>query len=87
MRIDDLNRTPLTQGAEKTDQAAQKKSLEQENTATGGTDQAEVSQLAKALTASDPQRIEQLRLEVQSGKYNVSAEALAKSIIDSHLKE
>jgi len=87
MRIDDLNRTPLTQGAEKTDQAAQKKSLEQLNTATGGTDQAEVSQLAKALTASDPQRIEQLRLEVQSGKYNVSAEALAKSIIDSHLKE
>jgi len=87
MRIDDLNRTPLTQGAEKTDQAAQKKPLEQQNTATGGTDQAEVSQLAKALTASDPQRIEQLRLEVQSGKYNVSAEALAKSIIDSHLKE
>jgi len=87
MRIDDLNRTPLTQSAEKTEQAAEKKSLEQQNTAAAGTDQAEVSQLAKALSASDPQRIEQLRLEVQSGKYNVSAEALAQSIIDAHLKE
>ena len=87
MRIDDLNRTPLTQGADKTEQAAQKKPLEQQNTAAAGTDQAEVSQLAKALTASDPQRIEQLRLEVQSGNYSVSAEALAKSIIESHLKE
>ena len=87
MRIDDLNRTPQTQSTDKTEQAAQKRSLEQQNTATAGTDQAEVSQLAKALTASDPQRIEQLRLEVQSGKYNVSADALAKSIVDSHLKE
>ena len=35
MRIDDLNRTPLTQGSEKTDQAAQKRALEQKTGLTG----------------------------------------------------
>ena len=68
MRIDDLNRTPLTQGTEKTDQA-------------------EVSQLAQALSTSDPARLEQLRLQVQSGTYEVNSGALAKSIINAHLKE
>lgn len=90
MRIDDLNSAPQTQGtqgANKTEQAAQKRSQEQQNTANAAGDQAEISQLARALTVSDPQRIEQLRLEVQSGKYNVSADALAKSIIDAHLNE
>ena len=53
MRIDDLNRTPITQGAEKTDQAAEKRALEK-NTVADGTDQAEVSQLAQALTTGDP---------------------------------
>jgi flagellar biosynthesis anti-sigma factor FlgM len=86
MRIDDLNRTPLTQGAEKTDQAADKRALGKHSTA-DSTDQAEVSQLAQALSTRDPARLEQLRLQVESGKYEVSAEALAKSIIDTHLKE
>lgn len=87
MRIDDLNRTPLTQGAEKTDSAAQKRALEQKNAASGGVDQAEVSQLAQGLAPKDPQRLEQLRLDVQSGKYNVSADAIAKAIISEHLKD
>ncbi len=86
MRIDDLNRTPLTQGTEKTDQAAEKRALEKNGIA-GGADQAEVSQLAKALAPRDPARLEQLKLEVQSGKYQVPVEALAKSIIDAHFKE
>jgi len=86
MRIDDLNRTPLTQGTEKTDQAAEKRALKQ-NSVTDGTDQAEVSQLAQALSTSDPARLEQLRLQVQSGTYEVNSGALAKSIINAHLKE
>jgi anti-sigma28 factor (negative regulator of flagellin synthesis) len=86
MRIDDLNRTPLNQGTEKTDQAAEKRALEQKNIA-GGPDQAEVSELAQALARPDPARLEQLRLEVQSGEYEVPAEAIAKSVIDAHFKE
>jgi len=86
MRIDDLNRTPLTQGAEKTDQAARERELEKDNVA-DSSDQADVSQLAQALSSSDPARLEQLRLQVQSGNYQVAPQALANSIINSHLKE
>jgi len=86
MRIDDLNRTPLTQGTEKTDQAAEKRALEK-NSISDSTDQAEVSQLARSLSSGDPARLEQLRMQVQSGNYRVSAGALAESIIDAHFKE
>jgi anti-sigma28 factor (negative regulator of flagellin synthesis) len=86
MRIDDLNRTPLTQGAEKTDQAARERALEKDSV-TDSTDQADVSQLAQALSTSDPGRLEQLRLQVESGNYQVSSKALAGSIIDAHLKD
>ncbi len=86
MRIDDLNRTPITQGAEKTDQAAQKRALEN-NSVADGADQAEVSQLAQALKTGDPARLDQLRLQVQSGAYEVSSATLASSIIDAHFKE
>jgi anti-sigma28 factor (negative regulator of flagellin synthesis) len=85
MRIDDLNRAPLTQSAEKADAAGQKRALEANSAAARGTDQADVSQLAQALAPRDPNRIEQLKLAVESGKYDVSAEAVAKAIIDSHL--
>ncbi len=87
MRIDDLNRTPLTQGTEKADPSAQKRAGVKDNASPGAPDQAEVSELAQTLAARDPDKIEQLRLEVQSGKYDVSAEAVAKAIIEAHLKE
>ena len=87
MRIDDLNRSPLTQETAKTEQTAEKRALEKDSKAARGTDQAEVSQLAQALTTADPQRLEQLRLAVQSGKYEVPAEAVAKAIIDHHTRE
>jgi flagellar biosynthesis anti-sigma factor FlgM len=86
MRIDDLNRTPLTQSTEKTDQAAEKRVPDQ-TSVSDSSDQAEVSQLAQALSTSDPARLEQLRLQVQSGTYQVSPDALAKSIINAHSKE
>jgi len=87
MRIDDLNRTPLTQGAEKTDVAEQKQPAEKDGSQAAGADRADVSSLAQALASRDPQRLEQLRLDVQSGKYSVSPDAVAKAFIDAHLKE
>ena len=86
MRIDDLNRTPLTQAAEQTGQAAEKRALEKSGVGDGA-DQARVSELAQALSKGDPARLEQLRLQVESGKYEVSTEVLAKSIVEAHLKE
>jgi flagellar biosynthesis anti-sigma factor FlgM len=92
MRINDVNQTPLPQSPEKTDQAAgvQRSATSGRDTGSGsisGADQAEVSPLAKVLTASDPARIESLRAAVQSGNYNISAEAVAGAIVDAHLSE
>jgi len=87
MRIDDLNRTPVTQNAEKPDQTAQQHPGVPGKDAAVASDQADVSPLARALSAQDPARIDQLRLEVQSGKYDVPAESVARAIIDAHLTE
>ena len=87
MRIDDLNRTPASLGTEKADPAAQNPGLGKDSKSVAAGDQADVSQLAHALSLQDPQRLEQLRLEVQSGSYSVSADALAKAIVDQHLKD
>lgn len=86
MRIDDLNRLPVTSSPEASDPAAEKRGFPKESTVTAGSDQADVSQLAQALAAHGPERIEQLRLEVQSGKYDVSAETVAKALIEAHFK-
>jgi anti-sigma28 factor (negative regulator of flagellin synthesis) len=85
MRIDDLNRTPVTQGAEKSGQTTQQHPGE--NDPVAGSDHAEVSHVAQSLAAPDPGRIDQLRLDVQSGNYDVSAQAVANAVIDAHLKE
>jgi anti-sigma28 factor (negative regulator of flagellin synthesis) len=85
MRIDALNRAPIPRDAEKSGPTAPQIPLDKE--AGAGSDQAKISQLAQSLTTPDADRIEQLRLQVQSGNYDVSADALAAAIIDSHLKE
>jgi len=85
MRIDDQNRIPVTQSGEKSEKTAQQRAAEKD--AKAGADHAEVSHLAQALATPDPGRIEQLRLEVQSGSYDVSARTVAKAIIDAHLAE
>jgi anti-sigma28 factor (negative regulator of flagellin synthesis) len=87
MRIDDLNRAPVTQNAEKTDQTAQQHPGAPGKGAIAASDQADVSALARALSTRDPARIEQLRLEVQSGNYDVPAESVARAIMDAHLIE
>jgi len=85
MRIDDLNRTSVTQGTEKSGQTTQQHPPENDTVA--GSDRAEVSHLAQSLAAPDPGRIDQLRLDVQSGNYDVSAQAVANAVIAAHLKE
>jgi flagellar biosynthesis anti-sigma factor FlgM len=85
MRIDDLNRTLVSPGAETAVQTAQQSPPEKEGLARS--DQVEVSPAAQALASPDPGRIEQLRLQVQSGSYDVSAQAVANALIDAHLKE
>jgi flagellar biosynthesis anti-sigma factor FlgM len=87
MRIDDLNRNPVTQVSEKSGQTAQSRPHEKEKESVAGSDQAEVSHLAQSLAASDPDRIDRLRLQVQSGTYDVSAQTVAKTLIDAHLKD
>ena len=92
MRIDDLNRTPLSQGSEKT-QGTEKTSpsgssrLSDLSGLAPTADQADVSALAQSLSRTDSSRIEQLRLAVESGTYSVSANAVAASLIQAHLKE
>lgn len=87
MRIDDLNRTPPAPAAEKSDPASAQTRSDKSNLSSNGTDEADVSNLAQTLATKNPQRLEQLRLEVQSGNYNVSAEAVANAIIDAHTRE
>ena len=85
MRIDDLNRPPQAEGAKRPEQAGERSKTEL--VPHDSPDRAEISTVTDSLRAANPQRLEQLRLEVQKGTYKVSAEAVAKSIIDEHLKE
>jgi flagellar biosynthesis anti-sigma factor FlgM len=89
MRIDDLNNASATQGPEKSGQIGAQRTGNnaQGKEAVTGSDQASVSQLAQSLAAADPARIEQLRLQVESGNYEVPAQALAGAIIDAHVQE
>jgi flagellar biosynthesis anti-sigma factor FlgM len=90
MRIDDLNRALVTQSTEKSGQTAAQRPADSDAAGKGavaGADQANVSQLAQSLAAADPGRIEQLRLQVQSGSYDISAQAVANALIDAHLNE
>jgi anti-sigma28 factor (negative regulator of flagellin synthesis) len=84
MRIDDLQRPSATQGAEKTDLAASKRASNPGAAGAAGADIADVSELAQSLSIKDPQKIERLRLAVQSGTYSVPAAEVAQAIIDAH---
>jgi anti-sigma28 factor (negative regulator of flagellin synthesis) len=85
MRIDDLNRTPVTQATEKPGQTAQQETVGKD--AVAGSDQAEVSHLAQSLSTPEPGRIEELRLQVESGSYEVSPLTVANALIEAHLTE
>jgi len=91
MRIDDANRAAQSQQSGKADavrpSGGQAKGKAGE--AAGG-DEAQISNLASALSASggDAQdaRLERLRMEVENGTYSVSAQDVAGSIIDRHIR-
>jgi len=85
MRIDDLNRTPVPPVTEKLGQSAQQDTVEKN--AVAGSDQAEVSHMAQSLSAPEPGRIEALRLQVESGSYEVSPQTVANALIEAHLTE
>ncbi|HYK18090.1 MAG TPA: flagellar biosynthesis anti-sigma factor FlgM [Bryobacteraceae bacterium] len=88
MRADDLNRTAVRRGAQQAEETSEKRASEKSGDLQAASgDQANVSSLARALSSRDAQKLEQLRLEVQSGKYNVPAGEIANSIISSHLKD
>jgi len=84
MRIDSVHRTPAAAGPDKSESTAPN-TLEKEVVA--GADQAGVSALAQSLAMHASDRIEQLRIQVQSGSYDVSAETVAQALIDAHLKD
>jgi anti-sigma28 factor (negative regulator of flagellin synthesis) len=85
MRIDDLNRTPVAPVTEKPGQTAQGNAVRKD--AVAGSDQAEVSPMAQSLSAPEPGRIEALRLQVESGSYEVSPQTVANAVIKAHLTE
>jgi flagellar biosynthesis anti-sigma factor FlgM len=90
MRIDDLNRASVTPGTEQSGAIAPQRAPGNEAVTQGsvsGSDQAQVSQLAQSLAPPDSGRVEELRLQVQSGSYNVAADAVANALIDAHLND
>ena len=88
MRIDDLNRSNGAQSAEKADALTlDRRSAGTSGKAVSNSDHADVSALARALSANEPKRIEELRLAIQSGKYDVPSEVVAGAVIDAHLTE
>lgn len=94
MRIDDLNSTPQTHEAGKTDSVRQQdRAKANPNAPAGkGDDDASISPLAAALSppvnASEATRseahLEALRLKIERGEYHVSAQDIAAGIIDRH---
>ena len=97
MRIDDLNRALQTHDTAKTDAVGSDRTKAAGNSAPdpdSDSDSAKISPLAaNALdtsihtnsTGSHDARVEMLRLRVERGEYNVSAQEVAASIIDQHM--
>ena len=83
MRINDLGGLPGAQPVDRVPGGAEKAT--NRPTAESG-DRADVSPVADLAQSADPQRLEVLRAAVESGQYRVSADALARSIVDAHLK-
>jgi len=86
MRIDDVNRSPQTQATEKANSGPANRGPG-DKTEPAGVDSTELSPLAKALQPTDPQRLEKLRLDVQSGQYKVSSAKVAKAMVDDALQQ
>ena len=84
MRIDDVNSTAQAKAAEPLERTGE--APKKERTPPYTSDHVEISQLADAVNSQDAGRLEQLRLQVEAGTYQVHPEAVAKAIVDEHLK-
>jgi len=95
MRIDDLNRGLQAQETAKTGAVSNENAkLNGAASRNSDSDAAEISPLAanaldqaSAVSPTDAKsaRLEQLRLQVERGQYNVSSQDVAASIIDQHI--
>jgi anti-sigma28 factor (negative regulator of flagellin synthesis) len=84
MRIDDTSGINALPAAERTSGGPAKAT--NESPAVETSDRADVTPVAEQAQGASPQRLDALRAAVESGNYSVSANDLARSIVDSHLK-
>ena len=84
MRIDDLNRTPVTQGTEKIRADSSQHAPEQRGRVDSGqSDQAEVSHLAQSLAAPDPAESSSYRLASAVWQYTIAS--AGRAVADAQL--
>jgi len=84
MRIDDLNRAPQSQESAKTEGVRPDRTTNGTSSPqTSDSDAASISGMAAALSPSES-RLEALRLRVERGQYNPSANDVAAKLIDEH---
>ena len=88
MRIDDVNQPAQAPPTERTERAGEQANKQGTslNPSRNSSDQVDISPLANVVNSGDAQRLEQLRLQVKAGTYQVNADVVAKSMIDEHLK-
>ena len=84
MRIDDLNRPAQTQATDRAEQTPGQGT--REPASAQGSDQVDISQLAHSLNQADTVRLDELRLQVQAGTYQVQPDVVAKALVDEHQK-
>ena len=85
MRIDDLNRAAQPQPAERADRAGEH--AKNDPASHPSSDQVDISQLAHSLSHEGADRLDQLRLQVQKGPYQIEPGEVAKALIADHLKD
>jgi anti-sigma28 factor (negative regulator of flagellin synthesis) len=84
MRIDDTTGITNAQGMDKL--AGSRAEATSRIQVAETTDRAHLTPVAEQIQSADPQRLEALRVAVESGQYRVSANDLAESIMSNHLK-
>jgi anti-sigma28 factor (negative regulator of flagellin synthesis) len=87
MKVNDPSRLTLAEAPGKTDPAVPRgKPQKPEGAADETADRAELSAAGQtALGGADPERLAALQRQIDSGTYQVSAEEMAKAIVDAHL--
>jgi flagellar biosynthesis anti-sigma factor FlgM len=83
MRIDDANRLPAALGSPSAS-ARSEKTADKASAEKTSPDQTKLSALASSLAAADPDRLDKLRQQIESGAYHPNAGAIADALIDEH---